>query len=47
MSIFTDLLAVSLVFWGFITAYLIFLTTRLQRMERDLSVLQKTTVKED
>ncbi|MFQ6125093.1 MAG: hypothetical protein ACE5R6_10895 [Candidatus Heimdallarchaeota archaeon] len=47
MSIFVNLLIVAIVFWGFIAAYLFFLTIRLQKMEKDLSALNTNTIKDN
>ncbi len=40
MSVFTNLLVVAIVFWGFIAAYLSMITIRLQRTEKELSILR-------
>ena len=47
MSTFVELLSVAIVFWGFIIAYLIFLTVRMQKMEKELSGLHKKVEKKD
>ncbi|MFQ5820324.1 MAG: hypothetical protein ACE5I5_10085 [Candidatus Heimdallarchaeota archaeon] len=47
MSTFVNLLIVAIVFWGFIAAFLFFLTMRLQRMEKDLSALNIKTTKDN
>ncbi len=40
MSVFTNLLVVAIVFWGFIAVYLSMITIRLQRTEKELSILR-------
>ena len=40
MSVFTNVLVVAIVFWVFIAAYLSMITIRLQRTEKELSILR-------
>ncbi len=47
MTTLVNLLIVAIVFWGFIAAFLFFLTIRLQRMEKDLSALKTKTTKDN
>jgi len=46
MNDLVTLLLVAIVFWGFIMVYLFYITMRLQRIEKELSMIRTKTGKD-